>query len=657
MAGRVQQISSFDIFDTVLTRRVADPRALFLVLGRRAYAAGLVTCSPHAFADSRRTAERQAFRNAGGLDSDVTLRTIHEELGDALDLSPDAVDALVEMEQQVELDYLVPLPAAITMVEAARERGREVIFISDMYLSSQFLRDVLDRHGIIQDGETILVSNEVGRSKVTGAMWNYVHNRFPNADIAHCGNDAVSDGRRARRVGVRTLILDDFNSNRYERKLEEYHGATDGLSSMLAGASRIARLDRVGPGDQSLIDVAAGVAAPFVIGNVLWTLQVAKKRGIKKLLFVARDGRVLCDIAELLAPSVGYEGEMIYVYGSRQAWCLASYSEINPAALDALIPIDTDAPATPRQILNRLDMAPEEAGRRYSAEFPAATWNRALSPVDARRLRQLFVDDLDLRGELERNAKNARVLVLDYLEQIGAVTDEPLGLVDLGTGASLFNALSGILATIGQEAPSGFYFGLRSALSDSPFGRPMTYVRDEGRGLGYLSTPGLLTFVELACTAGHGSVIGYRRCDDGVVEPVFASDDNEPAVRWGLPLVHQTIRRVAEELRLEDVLIGSSSVDLRPAIVDVFEMFWNSPTRREAASWGAYPFEDGWGEHAVRNQLAARRWLYHALAPQPHRHWWTGGAKRLSGPLTRAAFDSRQSLRSSLPKAKRRLVG
>jgi len=629
---------------------------MFLLLGSRAIARGLISSSAHAFAQARTSAEVLAFRNAGGLDSSVTLHDIHREVADALELSVGQMNLLIDLELDLEREMLVPLPAAAARVSAARVAGRSIMYVSDMYLSGEFLRATLKRYGLFEDNDLLFVSNELQRSKATGALWKHIRSLYPTSDIVHCGNDPISDGRQARRAGVRSVVLDDYNLNRFERKLEEHHESTDGLASALAGASRIARLDPAEPARQSLVDVAAGVVAPFVIGNVLWTLRTAKKQGIKKLFFVARDGKVLSEVARTLAPKVGYTGDLEYIYGSRQAWCLASYSPETPLALDALVPAGSDIDATLREVLSRMHLAPEDLVGQFAQVFPAPTWDRCLDHESSAKLRALLSEDPDLSAVLNDRSKTARDLVLGYLSQVGAITDEAIGFVDLGTGASLYNALSAIVGTVGQAPPTGFYFGLRAKLPAAPFGRPLTYVRNEERGLGYLRTPGLLTFVELACTADHGSVVGYRDDGTGTIIPVFSNDDNRAVVEWGLPLVHETVGRVANELILDDSLIGSDSIDLRPAILDVFEVFWKNPTPEEAAAWGAYPFEDGWGEQAQRNCLAARRSIHHALGQQPHRHWWNGGARQLSGPVVRVAFDARDKLQAVQKKVNKRLA-
>lgn len=656
-AGQGIKVASFDIFDTVVTRRVGEPRAAFLLLGRRLFEANEIDTSPHAFARARTDAEIRTFRNAGGLDSSVSLRDIYAELANALHWSVQVTDGIYARELELENELLVAIPDGRRRVERARERGEQVVFVSDMYLPSAFLEGMLRDRGLFVDGDTVIVSNELCASKATGRLWPLVLKQlkvFPE-HVHHVGNDERSDGRSAEKAGLSAEVVGENNPNRYERALEKHAEATDGLSSVLAGASRLARLNPPDPDRRALSDVAAGVVAPFVIGNLLWTLEVARKENLAALFFVARDGQVLCDVAEALAERVGYTGELTYVYGSRQAWSLGGLTRSNPEALNAIVPDAGDVDATLRQVLARLEVTPEEIALPLShAGFHRATWGRPIAAGQAAELRQLLTQHPDVSRLVRDNSKRARDLALGYLDQVGAVTDKPIGFVDLGTGATLFNSLGAMLDSIGQGPPMGFYFGLRSKIPDMGFGKPLTYVRDEDEGTGFLNTPGLLTLVELACTADHGSVLGYEDVK-GTVIPIFDENGNEPVVDWGLPIIRQTVRRVAEEMLLEPDLVSIQGIDLRPAILDVFEEFWTSPTTEEAQAWGAYPFEDGWGTQSYRHPIAEARGVVDAFRRQPYRHWWEQGASQLSGPVTRTAFQSRRVAKDFAGKVRRRL--
>ncbi len=654
MTGR---IASFDIFDTVLTRRVADPRSAFLLLGRKLASSGHITCSSHAFARARTGAEQRMFRNSGGLDSSVNLRDIYDELGSSLHWSASTTDAVYQKELELEDELLVVVESGLSRVHRARQRGQLVIFVSDMYLPSDVLEGFLRDREIMQDGDIVIVSNEYSASKATGALWPklFAELGVRASQLTHVGNDQRSDGRSARKAGLNAEVLAVNNPNRYEVALEAHAEETDGLSSALAGASRLARLNPKDPTRPEITDVSAGVVAPFVIGKLLWTLSVAKKEGLSELFFVARDGQILRDVAEILAPQVGYEGDLTYVYGSRQAWVLGGLTTVSETSLSAILPSSGDVKVTLREALARLELAPEEISVPLShGGFHRATWDRLLTDETTSTLRQFLTADPDSRRAVEHAIKGSRELVLTYLEQVGAVTNEPIGFVDLGTGATLFNALAGMLQSVGQAAPIGFYFGMRENVPDIGFGKPMTYLRDEGQRLGHLKTPGFLTLVELACTADHGSVTGYEEVD-GKIQPTFCEDGNDAVISWGLSHIHDTVRSVAEELLLDPDLVGVDGIDLRPAILDAFSLFWNSPTKQEAAAWGTYPFEDGWGDNAFRHPIAARQGFIDALRRPPHRHWWDGGASRLSNPITRKAMESRHMAKHLVGKVQRRI--
>jgi FMN phosphatase YigB (HAD superfamily) len=652
-------VASFDIFDTVLTRRVGDPRAAFLLLGRRLATKGLIGCSAESFARHRTAAEVRSFRNAGGLDSDVSIQRIYAELGSSLSVSAAQLPKLIDEELDLESDILVPLKEGTSRLAEARQHADRVVFVSDMYLPGDFLKEQLHRHNLFQSGDQLFVSNEHQKSKATGKLWPDVLNELsvPASAVCHTGNDRNSDHKSAKKAGMRTTLLDHCNLNRFESELETWSFDTDGLTSLLAGASRLARIE-VGARDEherALRDVSAGVVAPFVIGNVLWLLQRAIEDDLKKIFFIARDGQVLLDVARELAPKVGYTGELKYLYGSRQAWTLPGMVEINDQVLATVAPSSGDVDhVTVRHIAHRFGVEPEYMrAELIEAGFAESAWDTKLTADDCLRLQSMIRDDSEMQPLLLSIAGDHRALMVKYLEQEGVITDEPIAIVDQGTGGTLYNALSTVLDTVGQAPPMAFYFGIRSDVADQGFGFPEAYVRDEHHGTGFLRTPGLLTMVEMACTADHGSVVGYEDLGSRMAAQL-SEPSNAAVVDWGFEVVRRTVRQVARELRIESPT-DALAVDLRPSAIAVFESFWQGPTRSEATAWGRYPFEDGWGADSVSLPLAHKQGVRAAVRSQPHRHWWKAGAQALSGPVPRTLLRSREEAKEVVRKARNRV--
>jgi FMN phosphatase YigB (HAD superfamily) len=652
-------VESFDIFDTVLTRRVGDPRAAFLQLGHRLVSKGIIHCSAESFSRQRTAAEVRCFRNAGGLDSSVNIVDIYNEMRSSLGVDRSTHGKMIEEELDLESDLLVPLVDGASQVAAARERGHEVVFVSDMYLPSWFIREQLAKHNLIEDDDKLLVSNEYGASKATGALWPHVVSDLgvPAKDIHHTGNDHRSDFVSARRAGLRATFMDQGNQNRFEKRLETWAHETDGMTSLLAGASRLARTQIHGhtEAERAIRDVAAGVVTPFLVGNVLWILQQAVESHIEKIFFIARDGQILVDIARELAPSVGYTGELNYLYGSRQAWMAPSLTQLCEDQILTALPMDGDVDqVTLRLIAHRFDLKPEVLEPHLTnAGLPESMWDRALTKAECETMRTLLRKDEEVTSTILSLATGRREVMLKYLEQEGVVTTAPIAIVDQGTGSTLFNALSSVLETVDQRPPMAFYFGLRPDAADHGFGTPETYIRNEQDKSGFLKTPGLLTLVEMACTADHGSVTGYSVEGHRVV-PELTEARNTAVLDWGFEMLSNTIRTTVREL-CASTLPLPRHVDLRPATIDVFDDFWKHPTRDEAVAWSGYPFEDGWSGDTVNLPLAHRQGLREAVKSQPHRHWWNGGAEALSNPVSRGLLRGRTQAVSLVRQAQARL--
>lgn len=103
--------------------------------------------------------------------------------------------------------------------------------------------------------------------------------------IVHVGNDAVSDVKVPQRFGIGTEPFLEGNFSARENHLANARDSDALLPGLLAGCSRLARLDGVGKTAQyqRLREIAAHVAGPFLSGFALWVLQTAKAKGLKRL--------------------------------------------------------------------------------------------------------------------------------------------------------------------------------------------------------------------------------------------------------------------------------------------------------------------------------------------------------------------------------------
>lgn len=183
------------------------------------------------------------------------------------------------LEQQVERENLFANPAIRDLIRQKRQEGWQIAFISDMYLSSAFLMEILQREGCYEPGDKVYVSCEHDARKDTGTLYDLVRQELhPNA-WEHYGDNKQSDVRMAEQKGIMAHHV-----------------------------------------DTSCRDLAARFVAPAYVPYVLWLLDEARKQQIERLYFISRDGYILQQIAEVL-PHTGIE--LHYFFASRKALQLA----------------------------------------------------------------------------------------------------------------------------------------------------------------------------------------------------------------------------------------------------------------------------------------------------------------------------------------------
>ena len=641
--GPPHRLASFDVFDTVLTRVVSPPAAVFLLLGRRLRELGLTTLEPAAFAAARTKAERDA---AGSGDATainlVTLDRIYErlELAGAITTEHTAAARHVELELEDRLGR--PVPAMLARINAERSRGVPIAFLSDMYLPPAFIAAMLSRHGAFHEGDTLLVSSDIGVDKRSGGLFAELARRtgVAPADILHVGDNINSDVRAAARAGVRAEHFTALAPSRFTDILEAAAGDTGTLGAALAGAVRLAMT----PMSDARRHIGAHVAAPVLSAFVLWVFARARALGIRRLYFLARDGQQLLHIAERLLPQVENPPELRYLPASRQAWHLPSVTAIGDTERAWLL-----APARNLTLARLLGRVGLNVGDMLKPLSAAGLPTSPDAPIDAERLdlaRALFTDPHVVRLVLDR-AADARAIATDFLRQEGLFDADRWAIVDVGWSARSQASLAGILAAAGGPSPRGLYFGLGPTFPDGPFGTLEAFAFDRRRGDSTPGVPSLETFIELFCAADHGMVTGYTRAADRIV-PTLREDRNSAGLAWGLAGLREGVDRMLDNLALPEHWPEHAAA-MGPAALRLVRELTTAPTIEEARAFASFPFDDdqsGEGHAPLARPFTLARLINRILrGPVPERASWPAGAIAISPPPIRAALQLAGRLR------------
>jgi FMN phosphatase YigB (HAD superfamily) len=652
-------VASFDVYDTSLVRLVGAPRSLFLLLGQRLIASGLIACSAEVFARARIAAEERAAKQGAGI---CTLAAIYAELTSALTLESSQSQAIMDAECGLERELSCPVPSIRDRIGKARRQGRQIAFLTDMYLPAAMIRQQLLEHGLASQSDPLLVSGELSASKWAGGLYGLLGAETGTTPdrISHCGNDWHADVVMARRNGIRSSYAPEGNLNRYEQILEAGSWATGGMTSLLAGASRHARLavPAATEHEASIRDVAAGVAAPALIGYVMWLLLRARAIRLRRLYFVARDGQLLLSIARKLAPKLRVNCELTYLYGGRSAWWFPSITTLDRDCFDWLLDGD-ESQLTLGSILTRLRLSRDEiAGSTASIGLKDKGDDYCLSRNERACLFSLICEP-SIRALILGKSAEERYRLTKYLSSMGLFDSQDWALADVGWSGRMQSYLGRVLSANGRPPPLGFYWGITGKAPGDCCGRREAYFFDTRTNSGFLRDVWTrVRMVDAMCAGLEGATAGYEVGLHGEVCPRLKQPRNYAFLDWGGSLVHAVSEHMAEIIPLDSVM-ASDSADLRPAIDEVMQEFWSNPAHSEAIAWAKYPRDDAVGNiyaplaRPLGPGVVMKRVSFRSRGSEDVAYW-KAGSLAVSGWPVRVAYYCAQRCAMLVRRAGRR---
>lgn len=174
-------VISFDIFDTLIKRKVAKPTDLFFVIENES---GLVD-----FHKNRIEMEAEARRLAGE-SGETDIYRIYDLLARKYNTDK---DYLIQQEVEAEMRTCLANPEFTKVYEELKKRGAHMIATSDMYLPSEVLRNLLDNCGY-HAIEQVFVSCEYGCGKANGELQKVAASKLGESlRYVHIGDNFFSD--------------------------------------------------------------------------------------------------------------------------------------------------------------------------------------------------------------------------------------------------------------------------------------------------------------------------------------------------------------------------------------------------------------------------------------------------------------------------------
>ena len=583
-------VYSFDVFDTCVTRRFAHPHDVFYELGWSLAPQILEEEKKHRIAKEFQRRRIHAERMAHKLDAareSATIFDIYRHFTPPREISNDLRE-LVDLEIALESRNLYAVPQIKNFIGHLRQNKCRIIFISDMYLPAKILRPILMGMGVLLADDNLYVSCDVGLTKHSGNLFRHVIEceGIEPSRIIHIGDNYHADIKMARQAGMTANHFPDAMLSSHEGKIARNSNQRSRHDFLLAGLCRQSRLtfQLNDSSDTNAIDrILHSTIMPLLIAFVIWTLEDAKKRGIKRLYFVARDGQVLHEIASQLQ-NQAHNLDIRYLYGSRRAWLLPSISNDTRNWVRLLV---TPGVSNSRSdILSRAGLTQDiQEQVRNAFAISQQAWRTPLDRREAIAFVESVLQHDTASLQLLDAAQEHRTLAIEYFAQEGLLDDEPWAIVDAGWALNCQAALKRILSNAKGKAfdPIGYYISLGD-----------DRLAAEEAGIAYSWLPSSCTifsnrrtvFEHCFTPATHPTTLGYQRNIDRIV-PKFGKEyrtDAELAYAHRLrqAVVHWS-SFITKESNLRSFLVEASAQIVRNA-----ENFIAHPAPEDARTMGSF---------------------------------------------------------------------
>jgi len=592
-----KDVISFDLFDTLLIRRVHDPDLVKLPVAR--FIASLAKLKGIAIGwrkvqKLRDNIEQQQRAETGKkfddheasypLFMDELLRNVFED-----EFSETILEEVTKYELVMENSMLVPRLQFVNWIKELRTQGKRIFIISDMYLPASHLKVLVEHAGLIDFVEDVISSADTFLAKASGKGYGQVQEKYSlvRERWIHIGDNAFSDGMRAVEFGIEALIIHDPLEDHRKSIVKRYINYSYGRLFWQGRALQqlMAPLEAENCERDTLYNEGYNFLGPLIGSFVQEIAQRCRKKSITKVFFMSREGWTFKRYWESAVPFLYPDSdlpEIEYLYVSRMALAGAC------CAYQGLTKTNADIAFLPagnrdfRDLCRIFSLESEpfiDHLREHELELESclSQIHEGYDPENRKNF-DVMLGSSKFQEEVKRQTLPANNALQLYLHDLGFFDHENIAVVDIGW-----------LGTI----PRFFYEAIQHR-DDCP--RCFGYLFGATRGISYPtsdknSIEGLLydrkrfdlaastlfyarDLFEEACRAPFPTLNGYRLTEDGY-ELEFRKSDDEIGIAekqqdsYFAPL-QQGIIDSAPKYGAASALLGSSLAGYKPWLNYVF---------------------------------------------------------------------------------------
>lgn len=289
-------IISFDIFDTLITRKVYLPQDVFDIVNKHI---------SNKFSFKIDFVQLRNKASAMLNDQNVLLDDIYSVIQQISNLNEKEIKCIKKLELLIEEKVIVPRADMIKLLNQAVELGKKVYLLSDMYLPKDYLMKILKKIGVQIEEDNIWISGEMKISKFDKKMWNLFKEKIvKDSKALHIGDDYERDIINSREYGIDSYYImspSDILKNSSIGSIvpnicTHYESCTMGLIIAKLFNSPFclnSKKGKVSFDDFKIFGYS--IFGTVILSFFIWLLKQSEKDSFKRLFFFSRDGYFLVE--------------------------------------------------------------------------------------------------------------------------------------------------------------------------------------------------------------------------------------------------------------------------------------------------------------------------------------------------------------------------
>lgn len=607
------QIISFDIFDTLIHRHTSAPMDVFDAVRSKLIESELALFHPKLidnFPELRRNSEQKARQirvEQFGRDAEITFDEIYDQLVLQYPLSHEFRQLLQNTELSLERLFLYPSQEGMAIYQNAVTQNKKILFISDMYLPTDFLIEILQNLGYEKaNKETVFVSAEHRCNKHSGQLYQLIREKLnlnPKTWL-HFGDNMHSDVESAKKMGlsaVHAVWATVKNMPRQNTKI------ADAIPASIIEGIKLPQHKSIYQPQNDYQKLGYEIFAPMIFGYYIWLKRKLDELNPDKILFFARDAYLIQKIHELINPNYHIPSEYIYV--SRKSLYPLSLTDYPRWRTGYLI--NSNVPRTLKNACDNYDI--------HLADFSLVMAQYKLS-ADTIITKENCQDALNFFMTCfvnlsETSIKNRQKYINYFLNIVQ--DHKKIAIIDIGWFGNMQSALSRILQEVKPNHEFfGLYLGLLSRAKQNANNHNMLgYFVDiyQNQQNETFMEQGGVELLEFVLTAPHGSTIGYHQDEQNNITPILEEKnlDEQDYEQKALEVQKGILEFVKNYAFLLEEFPLSALDSLK--WTEPFCELVRNPSREQITLLGDLTHSDGTGNNQQRVALAPKLPYFHRL--------------------------------------------